>query len=399
MSANSIKTKQKNVSHTPELRFRKFNDVFTEKELGDLTSITRLAGYEYSEYWKEDQNKEIIALRGYNIGKGKLNLRDLGYISNDLSLKLQRSRLSKGDVVYPCVGSIGNAVVIEDDNKYHIQQNIAKITCGTDLSPYFLVQFLISHCGVREVNRFNASGAQANVLVGSLRKFRLHIPSLPEQQKIADFLGSVDTWLDNLRQQKTTLENYKRGMMQKLFTQQIRFKDDSGNEFPDWQEKELGSVCRIRTGKKDVNQGNPNGVYPFFTCAKQHTYSDAFSFDCDAILIAGNGEVGHSQKYSGRFEAYQRTYVLSDFKVSYNYMWTVIKTLFEDYVTNQTQTGAMPYIKLGTLKSFSVPLPTEQEQEKVANLLSALDELITAKAEEIAKAEQWKKGLMQKMFV
>lgn len=59
-----------------------------------------------------------------------------------------------------------------------------------------------------------------------------------------------------------------------------------------WQTKRLGELCRIRTGKKDVNQGNPDGVYPFFTCAAEHTFSDSYSFDTEALLIAGNGNVG-----------------------------------------------------------------------------------------------------------
>lgn len=96
--------------------------------LNEISSITRLAGYEYSTVWKETENGEIIALRGFNIGKNKIIERDLVRISNKLSMRLIRSRLFNGDVVYPCVGTIGNAVAIEEDDKYHIQQNIAKIT-------------------------------------------------------------------------------------------------------------------------------------------------------------------------------------------------------------------------------------------------------------------------------
>ena len=81
-----------------------------------------------------------------------------------------------------------------------------------------------------------------------------------------------------------------------------------------WQTKKLGELCDIKTGKKDVNQGNPTGMYPFFTCARDHTYSDEYSFDTEALLVAGNGYVGHVSYYKGKFEAYQRTYVISDFK-------------------------------------------------------------------------------------
>ena len=77
-----------------------------------------------------------------------------------------------------------------------------------------------------------------------------------------------------------------------------------------WPTVELGDVCEIKTGKKDVNEGNPNGQYPFFTCAQNHTYSDEFSFDTEAILIAGNGDIGTVNYFKGKFEAYQRTYVL-----------------------------------------------------------------------------------------
>lgn len=84
-----------------------------------------------------------------------------------------------------------------------------------------------------------------------------------------------------------------------------------------WQTKRLGDLCDIKTGKKDVNEGNPDGKYPFFTCAREHTYSDEYSFDTEALLVAGNGDVGHVSYYKGKFEAYQRTYVLSGFKSVY----------------------------------------------------------------------------------
>jgi type I restriction enzyme S subunit len=178
----------------PKYRFKEFeNDgEWVEKIFDDILDITRLAGYEYSEYWKEDENKEIIALRGYNIGKGTLLLHNLGYISNELSLQLIRSKLYKGDIVYPCVGTIGNAVVIEENNKYHIQQNIAKLTPKKDVSPYFISQFLMGNLGMREVNKFNATSSQPNVLVGSLRNFKIFIPKIAEQQKIASCLSSLD---------------------------------------------------------------------------------------------------------------------------------------------------------------------------------------------------------------
>ena len=71
-----------------------------------------------------------------------------------------------------------------------------------------------------------------------------------------------------------------------------------------WERKKLGELCRIKTGKKDVNQGNPDGKFPFFTCAAEHTFSDSYSFDTEALLIAGNGDVGKVSYYNGKFEAY-----------------------------------------------------------------------------------------------
>ncbi len=195
------------------------------KELDDISSITRLAGYEYSEYWKETINGEITALRGYNIGRNKLLLRNVIKISEELSQKLIRSRLFKGDIVFPVVGTIGNAVVIEEDNKYHINQNIAKITPDDCLSSYFLMQYLISTMCKREINRFNATTSQPNVLVGSLRKFRVPFPlCINEQKQIANILSTVDEKLDIQQSKKAEYLELKKGLMQQLLTGNIRVK-------------------------------------------------------------------------------------------------------------------------------------------------------------------------------
>ena len=138
----------------------------------------------------------------------------------------------------------------------------------------------------------------------------------------------------------------------------------------EWRKEKLGNLCSIRTGRKDVREGNPNGTYPFFTCARNHTYSDEYSFDTEAILIAGNGDVGHASYYKGKFEAYQRTYVLADFKgVDPQYLFFILDGLLKEALFDQKLGNTMPYIKKGMLTGFPIALPRLPEQKRLAAIL------------------------------
>lgn len=147
------------------------------------------------------------------------------------------------------------------------------------------------------------------------------------------------------------------------------------------QTKKLGDLCRIRTGKKDVNQGNPDGEFPFFTCAAEHTFSDSYSFDTEALLIAGNGDVGKVSYYNGKFEAYQRTYVLSDFvEVLPRFLYLILDGKLSDTVSKQKLGNTMPYIKVGMLTDFQLPVPPLPEQRRIVAILDeAFDAIATAK--------------------
>lgn len=126
----------------------------------------------------------------------------------------------------------------------------------------------------------------------------------------------------------------------------------------------LQDICEIKTGRKNVNQGNPNGKYPFFTCAREHTFSDSYSFDTEAILIAGNGDVGVVKYYNGKFEAYQRTYVLSNFKgVIAKYLYFILDNSLREAVKKQKLGNTMAYIKLGMLQNYQIPLPPVEIQK------------------------------------
>ena len=157
---------------------------------------------------------------------------------------------------------------------------------------------------------------------------------------------------------------------------------------PNWPVSELGSLCSIKTGKKDVNSGNPDGKYPFFTCAREHTYSDVYSFDCEAILVAGNGDVGAVQYYQGKFEAYQRTYVLYDFRgISGRFLHFALNGPLKETVSMQKQGNTMPYIKLGMLSEFSVAVPTLAEQQAIVAEIEAEQALVNANRELITRFE------------
>ena len=383
----------------PELRFPEFNDTWTLRLFDEITDITRLAGYEYSQYWKEDINKEIIALRGYNIGKGKLVLNNVAYISDELSMQLIRSRLSIGDIVYPCVGTIGNAVVIDENDKFHIQQNIAKISPKENTDSYFLAQFLMSDLGMREVLRFNATSSQPNVLVGSLRKFKIYIPTYKEQQKIASFLSSVDDKISQLEKKKTLLETYKRGIMQRIFSQELRFKDENGQEFPEWEEKTLDSVCKKVSLSLQANEvENKDGIYKVYGASGIMGKIDTYQFDHPYIAIvkdgSGVGNLHLCEKMTSAIGTMDAIFSKEDQDLFFIYL-LLSRINFRKYKVG----SSIPHIYFRDYRIEKILIPCLNEQLKVSSFISNINRKIEITSTQLEKTREFKKGLLQQMFV
>ena len=187
---------------------------------------------------------------------------------------------------------------------------------------YFLFASL-EHKDIRKWTQL-AGASRKKLLKDSMLKITVNMPSLPEQQKIAELLSTIDTVIEKQKETVSAWEERKKGVMQKLFSQEVRFKAADGSDFPEWEKKKLGDCCSIKTGKLDASAAKENGKYKFFTCAREDSSIDTYSFEGVAILIAGNGDVGHTKIYDGRFDAYQRTYVLQHFTENPYYLKTVI---------------------------------------------------------------------------
>ncbi|PSF09676.1 restriction endonuclease subunit S [Marinobacter fuscus] len=232
------------------------------------------------------------------------------------------------------------------------------------------------------------------------KKLKIAVPPYTEQKKIAQILSTWDKAITTTEQLLANSQQQKKALMQQLLTGKKRLLDKNGVRFSgEWKHQRLASLCTIKTGKKDVNEGNPEGNYPFFTCASEPTKSDNYSYDCEALLIAGNGMLGKTHYFNGKFEAYQRTYILSEFigiDVPFLHQY-ILYWLMRD-IDREKQHGAMPYIKLGLLQNFKVLLPSIAEQQKIAAILSCADQEITALQQKLDAFKQEKKALMQQLL-
>ncbi|NCB44552.1 MAG: restriction endonuclease subunit S [Clostridia bacterium] len=167
----------------------------------------------------------------------------------------------------------------------------------------------------------------------------------------------------------------------------------------DWEVVRLGDYCSITTGKKDVNEGSENGLYPFFTCSRTPSSSNSFSFNTEAILIAGNGDVGNLHYYKGKFEAYQRTYVVSEFEMSVAYIYHYLMNNLVKSLMSGTIGTSIPYIKKENLTDFSILLQkSSEEQLAIARVLSDMDSEIEDLETKVDKYKQIKQGMMQNLL-
>ncbi len=161
-----------------------------------------------------------------------------------------------------------------------------------------------------------------------------------------------------------------------------------------WQKVRLGDICEITTGSLDANEMVRYGKYRFYTCAKEYYFIDKYAFDTEAILISGNGAyVGYVHYYKGKFNAYQRTYVLDNFSEHIIFIKYFLTMFLQSHIQTNRNEGNTPYIVMGTLKDFEIFLPPLNEQIAIANILSGLDRYLYSLDALILKKESVKKAL------
>ena len=179
---------------------------------------------------------------------------------------------------------------------------------------------------------------------------------------------------------------------------------DSGIEWlgkipKEWKIKKGKSLYNITTGKLDANAEEPDGAYPFFTCSKFPKKINCYAFDCEALLVAGNGLVGFTQYYKGKFNAYQRTYVLNDFEDTCpQFLKYYVSNNLKREVEQNSVGSVIQFIKLGDLQNFNVAFPKYEEQEKIANYLEEnclhLDSVIEKTKASILEYQKLKQSII-----
>jgi type I restriction enzyme S subunit len=256
------------------------------------------------------------------------------------------------------------------------------------------------HEYIKSVSNSGIRHDRMNISSENFLRLPLPYPILEEQTKIANFLSAIDEKISQIAKKCELLAQYKKGLMQKIFTRKLRFKNSNNVEFSGWKSAFLGDLCSIATGKLDANAMVDSGSYRFYTCAKEFYKIDSYAFDTDALLISGNGaNVGYIHHYKGKFNAYQRTYVLDKFNENILYIKYFLDAFLPIRIFKEAKEGNTPYIVMNTLTEMPIQLPTLLEQNKIANFLEAIDKKITVTQSQLNLVKQYKQGLMQKIFI
>ena len=277
------------------------------------------------------------------------------------------------------------------DGCFDVSDNTLIIDCKRDVNFNFLYELL----QFTNFNKFVFGSGQPLITAGLLKSIRIPVPPVEEQRKIAEILGVWDKAIELQARLVDKLELRKRALMQRLLTGRLRLPGFSNP----WQKVKLGDICKITTGSLNANAMCENGIYPFFTCAKEVYKINVYAFDTEALLISGNGEyVGYIHYCKGRFNAYQRTYVLDTFDADVFFLKYNLQYHLPKRILKTKSSGNTPYIVMDTLTDMELIMPVIAEQTAIADVLSTADKEIEIAKAKLAAYRTQKRGLMQQLL-
>ena len=390
----------------PKLRFSGFTKDLKRNGFTELGKI--MIGLTHTPKYIEFGK---IFLSSKNISKGYIDFENVKYISEVEYEGITKSaKPKKGDILFTRVGSnLGNPVVLEEDIEFAIFVSLGVFRTNSMAINYFLKYWMDTQIFWRQLEKKVAGGAKNNLNTTWLKEFKINIPCLSEQQKIAEFLSSVDNKIQLLEKKKEQLEQYKKGVMQKIFSQDIRFKDDNGNSYPDWEKNRIDniSIC-LDSKRKPLNSTERNfmrGSIPYYGANGIVDYVNDYLFDEELVLLAEDGgnffEFANkpiAQLISGRSWVNNHAHILKA-KIEFITTDFLFYSLVHKDIRRFIVGGGRVKLNKSDLMSIKLSLPCIEEQKKIANFLSAIYKKIETTSTQIDKTKEFKKGLLQQMFV
>lgn len=395
----------------PKLRFGEFTDGWHVKKLGDVAKFTKGKGVSKDDI-SSDGNTEAIRY-------GELYTRYdevIDEVYSKTKLDSKSLVLSKqNDVIIPASGETNIDIatascVLNSDIALSGDINIIR----TDNNGIFLAYYL-NNAKKLDIAKLAQGNSVVHLYSSGLKSLKLNLPAKPEQEKIAGFLTVVDERVELMQKRVDLLKKYKKGMMQKIFNQKIRFKDDNDNAFPDWQQKKISDILKERKlyAPKD-------GTYEHISLTTAGVVPKSERYERDFLVSSNNkryrltklndicynpanlkfGVIARNKYKQGIFSPIYVTYEVKNANVDF-VEYLVTRRDFIEYARKYEEGTVYERMAVNPndLAKLDILLPHIEEQQKIAKFLTSLDDKIKAGEDKLTQAKNFKKSLLQRLFV
>lgn len=405
--------------NVPRLRFLGFEGEWKAKKLDSLLKYT----VDNRGKTPPIKNSGIPLIEVNAIGEKEVQYSVVSkYVNQETYDKWFRNYLENGDVLFSTVGRTALLSRYTDSKKAVIAQNIVGLRASDHIDSNFLYYLLKEERNNYQFKKIEMVAVQPSVKISQMIHLKFYVPEKTEQQKIASFLTAIDDKIIALNKKVTALKQYKKGIMQKIFSQQIRFRDENGDLYPDWKKLKLNEIfneiCQ-KVGDSNIETYSITAGKGFISQSKKFGKDISGNQNKNYILL-NEGDFSYNKGNSKTYK-YGCVYVNNENKqiavpnvfISFrlkipNMSISYFEQLFishylDKYLIQIISSGArmdgLLNVSKGSFFSIKVLTPSNEEQQKIANFLTTIDQKITAEESKLKIAKKWKKGLLQRMFI
>lgn len=404
---------------TPQLRFPEFTDEWQVKKLGDIAD-GKLSNGVFNDPNKVGSGYKLINVKDMYVD-GFIDEATLTKVAIDKT-EFQRNKVKNGDLFFTRSSLVKEGIAytniyLKRSDDITFDGHLIKLSPRKDqFIPEFLYYLSKTNSARRQLVTFGTTTTMTTIGQKEVSEVEVRTPSKPEQEKIADFLTAVDERIAVGEKKLELLETYKRGVMQKIFSQQVRFKDENGSSYPDWEQKKLGEILKEvnekteKSNKFETLSSTTKGLFSQKDYFSKNIASDDNTgykvLRINQIVLSPQNLWMGNINFNDKFEAgiVSPSYkIFETVRAVSGYLRHILKTrrMLYEY-TQASEQGASIVrrnLDISSFMAISVTIPTVQEQQKIADFLTTLDEKIAAEKSKLTAVRQFKKALLQRMFV